>query len=579
MHPCEILTGMPIPEYAGNPFIERLPPITSISEVQRSFDRPPLLTEQDRRRPPEERLHIVMRLLRYSQPTVTAREVGRKVELMIRQGYVGRNPLTSDWVRMVQACGMREAAEKASKGQGSVASPVEVLGDLTPVSDTSMSTLVVGPPGMGKTHAVETALSRFKQVIYHEKPFALAQIVWLRLECPPNGSLVGLCTFFFEAVDKALRSAGVQSDLAQQYKRANLATMLTGMARVANLHAIGLLVIDEIQHVKVAHSEGGSLLNFLVTLRNSIGIPLMMIGTMSAMSVVQRTFRDARRADGLGSTLFNRMEPALVAIRSETTSAGEVPQADAAEGPRPVYGPEFEGFVKRMWRWQYTNFVTPLTTELLNALYDETQGVTDLLVKLFVLIQMRLIEASGAAKSNEEVITPELVHEVAASSFHVVRPFLKALRENDQKALLKHEDLVDFSAWFEAHLQNVGLAELEPQRDEDHGDPSMPPMVTEGAIDRALLDSLLQGFLIEPKDRARYLARHSDKVEAGDVSGLVDALRTEMLAAGTRAEGRKRRAHVPPVDGDLRKLAEGATDAAEVAERLGLASLDEALAE
>ena len=62
-----------------------------------------------------------------------------------------------------------------------------------------------------------------------------------------------------------------------------LAVLLTGMARVANLHAIGILVVDEIQHVKISRGEGSVLLNFLVTLRNTIGVSLLMIGTMSAL--------------------------------------------------------------------------------------------------------------------------------------------------------------------------------------------------------------------------------------------------------------------------------------------------------
>lgn len=76
-----------------------------------------------------------------------------------------------------------------------------------------MSCLIIGPPGMGKTHSGKTALGHYDQFIFQEAPLHVAQITWLRIECPPDGSLVALCRFFFAAVDKALEEAGFNSNL------------------------------------------------------------------------------------------------------------------------------------------------------------------------------------------------------------------------------------------------------------------------------------------------------------------------------------------------------------------------------
>lgn len=585
----------PLPEYDGNAFVERLPPIRSVIDVHNSFRRDPLHSALDRRRPPEQRMHTVLRLLRYSQPTANSRELAIKIDQLIWQSYIGRNPANTEWTRMVVACADLEGKAKAdikrkvvtTAGPGipnasSAASargrrspdirPDEVLAELTPIRDTSLSSLAVGPPGMGKTHSVINCLDYYPQVILHHAPVQVAQIVWLRVECPPDGSLNSMCRFFFAAVDQALNRAGFKSDLHKQYRSATLGVLLTGMARVANLHAIGLLVIDEVQHVKVARSEGHALLNFLVTLRNVIGVSMLMVGTMSAMPVLQRTFRDARRGDGVGSVRFNRMAP-------YQPHEADGDEALREGGPRPIYGKEFHEFVKRMWRWQYTREETDLSVEVLNALYDETQGIIDLVVKLFTLCQMRLITTTGVRPKNEEFITPELVREVADRSFNVVRPFVRALRENDVKALAQYEDLIDFSDWFQLQLADYATAELDVRFDADHGAPLLPPMVVEGAIERPVVDQLLEGFGVAVKDRESMLSRHAKLVETGDLPGLVSAVRDELKLLSER--GRLRTSPVkavPPIEGDLRAALQGVTSAADVSAAVGAPTLEDALA-
>jgi len=550
----------PIPEYANNPFIERLPPILPMSVLQATYDRPPLLTPSDPTRPPEERLHIVLRLRRYSQPTVGARELGRRIEQMVRQGYIYRNPNNPAWLRGVELLGTREAEYKSLGGsKASLKAPADVLDGVNLVDEAPMSTLVFGPPGVGKTHAVAVSLSRYKQVIKHTTPCVLAQISWLRVQCPPTGSLVTLCTFFFAAVDEALRKKGIQSRLTEQYRRATIGTALVGMARVANLYGVGVLVIDEIQHVKTAHKEWSALLNFLVTLQNSIGIPLVLIGTGAALTVVQRTFRDARRADGLGSLLFDRLGPA---------PGIHMQKKDASQ---PIYGEEFATFVKKMWRWQYTNTRTDLDVPILNALFIETQGIIDLIVKLFILVQMRLIGLSDAKHGNIELIAPRLIHEVAQHSFHAVRPFINAIRDNDPIALALYEDLMGTSEWFERCLSEASEHGI---RDEDHGDrPQYPPMAVAGAIDTNVIDLILEGFGVPPARRGRTIAEHAGLIEAGDLSGLVAAIRTTVQAAADQKD-RKPRTRARPIEGDIRESLEGAKDASQIRDRIGVASLD-----
>ncbi|WP_217582127.1 ATP-binding protein, partial [Lysinibacillus sp. GbtcB16] len=84
--------------------------------------------------------------------------------------------------------------------------------------------------------------------------------------------------------------------------------MLQHMTHLASLHAIGILIIDEIQHLNLSKSGGSDkMLNFFVTLVNTIGIPVVMVGTNKAISILQSEFRQARRGSGQGDMVWGQM--------------------------------------------------------------------------------------------------------------------------------------------------------------------------------------------------------------------------------------------------------------------------------
>jgi hypothetical protein len=101
---------------------------------------------------------------------------------------------------------------------------------------------------------------------------------------------------FFEAVDYA---AGTNYFELYAKRSITIDLMIKRMVQIARLHCIGVLVIDEIQHLILAKGGGSEkMLNFLVTLVNKIGIPVVPVGTTRAMEVLQREFRQARRSSG-----------------------------------------------------------------------------------------------------------------------------------------------------------------------------------------------------------------------------------------------------------------------------------------
>lgn len=148
----------------------------------------------------------------------------------------------------------------------------------------------MGFSGIGKTTAMERVLSLYPKTILHTYPINRIQIVWLKLNCPHDGSLKTLCFDFFLKVDELV---GTNYFLKFAKKSNSISHLIIHMGRIARLHCIGALIIDEIQHLISERKDNVSekMMNFFVTLINEIGIPIILIGTMKAKSILHQDFR------------------------------------------------------------------------------------------------------------------------------------------------------------------------------------------------------------------------------------------------------------------------------------------------
>lgn len=396
-----------LPEYEENPFIARLPPLRSQLQLLDALAARPEYHAQERGYVASLRKHCIMRLGRYFEPLERQIQLADRFGMLLRQGYIGRNPLTHDYIRHLQNGAERIEAKSLT------------IPTRQPAENTATSFALAGCSGIGKSKAIEKVLHQYPQCIQHTEPFSLLQITWLKLDCPHQGSPKQLCINFFSAVDRLI---GTNYFNWYGSRRASVDEMMVHMAHVANLHALGVLVIDEIQHLNKTKIGPDALLNFLVTLVNTIGVPVILIGTLSAIPLLQENFRQARRASGLGSLIWDRM-------------------------PK---GKAWDYFIGQLWRYQWTRVPTEISSEIRDVLYDESQGILDIVVKLFMLAQLRVVSI-GEVRNSPEVLTVELLRKVAREDFQVVRPMLDALRANDTKALLKYDDLLPL----QAHVNQV----------------------------------------------------------------------------------------------------------------------------
>lgn len=106
-----------------------------------------------------------------------------------------------------------------------------------------------------------------------------------------------------------------------------------------------------------------------------------------------------------------------------------------------------------MWEYQWITNKVELTEELNDTLYDESQGIIDIAVKLFALVQGRAIE-TGA-----ESITPTLIRKVAKEDLKLVQPMLKALRTGNLTKLEEYGDIMpmDIADYLQQQQSKVDL--------------------------------------------------------------------------------------------------------------------------
>lgn len=92
-----------------------------------------------------------------------------------------------------------------------------------------------------------------------------------------------------------------------------------------------------------------------------------------------------------------------------------------------------------MWRYQWTGNSVPYTDEMVKILYNESQGIIDIAVKLYAIVQIEAITCGTESFSATDI------HKVAEKKLRLVKPMLDALRSGDMKKILRYEDITPMS--------------------------------------------------------------------------------------------------------------------------------------
>ena len=519
---------MKAPMTTGNAYIDSLPPIRETTEeVARDLGSDPKFKPDERSLSHTMRRYGVKRLDQYFKVSSRQWIVAERFDMMIRQGYLGRNPADRR-----QDDRVFEAAEQMRAGR--LLAPGRPLG----VMNGARSATFFGFAGMGKTVTMEQILATYDQVIPHDD--VADQIVWLKLDCPTAGSTRALCIDFFEQVDMALGRSFYGPMFGGP--SASVETMLASMAQVANIHALGCLVIDEIQHLPMNSTDAPEVITFLTTLVNKMGVPVLFMGTLEANKLFRKTDRLARRAIGLPQW-------------------GRFDRAD----------PEWRNLVSDLWGYQWTENEAELTDEIRDLLYDETQGIVDLLVKLFALTQMQIIRQGQRDKLKmkdppPELITVDRIRQTVREEFRPVSSMIADLRSGKDHKIAHYEDIANFQASYAQridHLVDPGLEDVIAHATASQIETGSDMEVDAEAMESAVRDDLRRrGYADDLVDVALRRARAKLAGSVPFLGELMEKVAAE-LVAGPSFSPDDEVDDIPlkSVEGDLRIIAEEAAAA------------------
>ncbi|MEI0738817.1 ATP-binding protein [Paenibacillus sp. JTLBN-2024] len=383
-----------VSQYRNNPLIEALPEIKSREVVIQSVASYPCFDPSERNTDNHFRFHMIQQLQNYFQPLPIHIDLEARISRLIRQGYIARNPLSPMYaMQMVQG---HSDIKKAQITQS--------------IYDSPSGLTIIGVSGVGKSSAVKRILSMIPQVICHSdykgNQLSAYQINYLRLECPPDGSIRGLINHFFAEIDQLLGT----DHLNRFGKNGKLssASLISIVAQIARACNLGILCVDEIQNLSLAKSGGAEkMLSFFVSLSNSIGLPIIQIGTPRAMSLFS-DLRIARRGSGQGDLVW-------LPMKKEEQS--------------------WKIFLDGMWDYQWVRNPTALSPELEDAMYEASCGITDIAVKIFLMSQIKAIT------SGTEELTPRIINDVAKDNLKLVQPMLDALRSGNAVKMGMYGDI------------------------------------------------------------------------------------------------------------------------------------------
>lgn len=360
--------------YVGNELIEALPaPFKDPAGIYKWLYEKIDYSDDELKKSKYERKDFVSRLNDFFLPLPNNLLVCEKLYAVIRKGYTSKRIFGPGYLS-----DLKNLTNYSSESMKCV---------VNDASNSTVGCLIVGDSGTGKSTALNKALQYYPKAIRHRymkgRPCLFTQIPYIKVECPTDANLKSICIQFFKEIDKILGTNYKDTYGKLRYSKEY---MMECMAHLSIQYAIGALIIDEIQNIG-SNKNGDDLSSFFVKLSNELRIPIIYIGTFDVVkTVLFKDFKQSKRSNGKGMIQFF-----------------------------PLFNNEWLTYIKKIWKYQWTNIRTELTQELIDCFYICTAGIMDNFKNLFVAVQEEAIDLDCS-------ITPKLITRVNKREFEYKIP-------------------------------------------------------------------------------------------------------------------------------------------------------------
>ena len=393
--------------YAGNPYVEALPPMLSGETLASALAVYPEYHETDRDKSAGSRLQLLSNLTTVYQPLPMTFELYSQIYLAMQKSYAryGSVEGVKDFIAGYKYLAHNEPF--ISTGGGN-------------------SFSLIGVSGLGKSTAIQHILALFPRIIqhteYHGRPFLNVQIPYLVVQTPHDCSVKSMCLDILLQVDEI---AGTHYYEHSQKSRISTDVLVAQIAQISRCLHIGVLILDEVQNLTYGKSALGiRFLNFLVQFVNASSLSICLVGTPQVYGLLKREFRAARRATGF---VLDRLDN----------------------------GEEFRLLVSGLWRYQYTKNVTPLTPQILQWLYRKSQGIPDIVVKLLYFSQHHAI------MSGREILDLQALEHALEANLYILDDYVSHL-ENKKTRPSHHKSYGDIEIPQQTLRKTKGKSQKKP---------------------------------------------------------------------------------------------------------------------
>lgn len=393
--------------YANNILIDACGPIlTRATLMRRLLHRPappgPIPAGTQR----EVLEHQLTNVWRLHVPTPAGIELAQSIDVLLRQGYVHRNPAKASTWRHIYT---QDSADQHC--------PIQ------------LGASVIGLSGAGKTSAVERALSLRRQVVVHERfPHLLnpvRQLVWLKVDVPGSGKVADLVEALSRVADSVLGTNYTPDLLKGKPRGAGMAQ--EWLAKMA-CHFPGIIVLDEVQSLFRIQSKAArrraragerpemsvvddETLKFILTLTNTSKIPFIGCGTPDGMAAFGTRMSTAQRLLTGG---YHRIDP-------------DPPTED---------GHFRRHLLRCLEDYQWLPEKMKVTAEIADEIYRLTAGVPRICMMLWIAAQKRALARKAFGLSLEDL------RHASAHALAPLQPAVEALLSQDPNRMARYEDLL-----------------------------------------------------------------------------------------------------------------------------------------